>query len=218
MLKLYNQKEEWDKEVESMVIGLLLGNSELELHGSGVRVRIIQCNSNVEYLMWFHKQLADKGYCQKSKPKLKRITHKKKVVYAYNFTSYTMHHSNWLTLYKRFYKEGKKRLPINCEHYITPLALAIWYLNRGYLFNKKMCGNCTPAHVEEDLVNLATILEKMFRIRTFIQYPNTLQIKHISINKLVSVIKSHTIPTMPDSFIISNNTLKLFKVNKAVES
>jgi hypothetical protein len=57
-------------DVLSVIYGSMLGDSNAEKHGNGTRIRLQQVSSNVEYLMWFHKFLADRGYCSNTKPKL----------------------------------------------------------------------------------------------------------------------------------------------------
>jgi hypothetical protein len=70
----------------------MLGNTHLEKIKIGLGTRIIfeQYNNSVEYLMWFHKFLAARGYCSPNKPKLAKIIAKKnKVLYTYRINSYT---------------------------------------------------------------------------------------------------------------------------------
>jgi ubiquinol-cytochrome c reductase cytochrome b subunit len=56
-------------DVLSLIMGSMLGDSNAERHGNGTRIRLQQESSNVEYLMWFHKFLASRGYCSTTKPK-----------------------------------------------------------------------------------------------------------------------------------------------------
>jgi hypothetical protein len=79
-------------DVISLIVGSILGNSHLEKSKTrlGTRIIFVQCNNNVEYLMWFHKFLAARGYCNPNKPKLTKIIAKNnKVLYMYRIISYT---------------------------------------------------------------------------------------------------------------------------------
>lgn len=80
-------------DVISLIVGSMLGNTHLEKRKIGLGTRIIfeQCNNSVEYLMWFHKFLATRGYCNPNKPKLTKIIAKNnKVLFMYRINSYTL--------------------------------------------------------------------------------------------------------------------------------
>lgn len=79
-------------DVISLIVGSILGYSYLEKSNTrlGTRVIFVQCNSNVEYLMWFHQFLAARGYCNPKKPKLTKVIAKNnKILYMYRINSYT---------------------------------------------------------------------------------------------------------------------------------
>ena len=123
-------------DIISMIIGSTLGDSHLEKRKNGIGTRVIfeQSNRNVEYLMWFHAYFSSRGYCSNTKPKLQiRIKQKGKVYYQYRISSYTF--SSFNLIHKMFYKlvDGKyiKFVPLNIEEYLTPLALAIWFMDDG---------------------------------------------------------------------------------------
>jgi ubiquinol-cytochrome c reductase cytochrome b subunit len=81
-----------DKNVLSIIIGSILGDTHLEKRKKGLGTRIIfeQSHKNVEYLMWFHNYFSIRGYCNPKTPKLHlRIKKDNKVYYHYRVTSYT---------------------------------------------------------------------------------------------------------------------------------
>ena len=77
--------EEMEKEIREKIIGSLLGDYHLERRreGRGARLKLEQCGRNVEYIMWFHKKLAEKGYCREEKPKLKKRIREGPIKYLY---------------------------------------------------------------------------------------------------------------------------------------
>lgn len=84
-------------DVISLIVGSILGNSYLEKNETrlGTRIIFVLCNNNVEYLMWFHKFLATRGYCNPNKPKLTKIIGKNnKVLYMYRINSYSFYSFN----------------------------------------------------------------------------------------------------------------------------
>jgi ubiquinol-cytochrome c reductase cytochrome b subunit len=125
-----------NEDVLSVIIGSVLGDSHLERRKNGLGTRIIfeQCSRNVEYIMWFQKFFSNRGYCTGNISKLKtRIKRNNKVFYQYRISSYTFTSFNWL--HDMFYKfvDNKfiKIVPSNLEIYLTPLALAIWFMDNG---------------------------------------------------------------------------------------
>jgi len=136
-------------DIISMIIGSLLGDTYLEKRKNSIGTRVIfkQSNKNVEYLMWFHSYLLNRGYCSSIKPKLQiRIKQKGKVFYQYQVNSYTFSSFNWI--HEMFYRfiENKyiKILPLNIKEYLTPLALATLFINNGSCLGKgaRIAFNC----------------------------------------------------------------------------
>lgn len=87
--------------------------------------------------MWFHKYLASRGYCNDKKPKLyKRIKKNGKVFFYYSINSYTFSSLNWV--HDMFYKMDEtknkyvKIVPEEISKYLTPLSLAIWFMDDGW--------------------------------------------------------------------------------------
>ena len=125
-----------NQDIISVIIGSVLGDSHLERRKNGMGTRIIfeQCNKNIEYIMWFHKFFSEKGYCTTNTPKLKTIIkNNNKVFYHYRMSSYTFTSFNWIhdIFYKKVDNKYIKIVPLNLEIYLTPIALAIWFMDGG---------------------------------------------------------------------------------------
>lgn len=155
-------------DIISMIIGSTLGDSHLEKRKNGIGTRVIfeQSNRNVEYLMWFHSYFSNRGYCSSIKPKLKiRIKQEGKVYYQYRVSSYTFSSFNWI--HEMFYKlvDGKyiKFVPLNIEEYLTPLALAIWFMDDGSKKGKgaSIATNCFTL---EEVNLLCKVLKSKYNI------------------------------------------------------
>lgn len=158
-------------EVISIIVGSTLGDMHLEkrLNGIGTRFKFVQSNKNVEYLMWFHKFFSDRGYCNLNIPKLKtRIRKKGKITFEYNINSYTYASLNWIhEMFYIFNKEQKKYikiLPKNLEKFLTPLALAIWFMDDGSKINKS-ARIATNNFSKEEIKILCSILNKKYNIK-----------------------------------------------------
>ena len=116
-------------DILSIIIGSLLGDGHLEKRrqGLGTRIKFEQSSDNVEYLMWFHSYLSQRGYCNTNKPKLKiRIRKNGTIYYHYSINSFTFSSLNWIHL--MFYKEIEGRyikiIPLNIKSLLTPRGLA----------------------------------------------------------------------------------------------
>jgi hypothetical protein len=90
--------------------------------------------------MWFHRHLAEKGYCSNEKPKLKTRIKKEGRFFHYRVNTFTF--SSFNNFHDIFYKLDPitnkyiKILPLNIENYFTPLTLAIWFMDDGSKLKK----------------------------------------------------------------------------------
>ena len=192
-------------DILSMIIGSILGETQLEKRKNGIGTRVIfkQSNNNVEYLMWFHSYLSYRGYCNNFKPKLQiRIKQKGKVFFQYRINSYTFSSFNWI--HEMFYKltDNKyiKIIPLNIEEYLTPLALAIWFIDDGSLFNKgaKLAINYFTF---EEVNFLCKVLKRKYNI---IATPNKygkdkghiIYIHNNSLKLFINIIKPYFLPSL----------------------
>ena len=80
------------------------------------------CRSGLFSLYYF---FFNRGYCSNLEPRKYTRTIKgiDKIYYGYEFNTYTFRSFLWI--YKSFYKNGKKIVPLNTENFFTPLTLAI---------------------------------------------------------------------------------------------
>ena len=192
-------------DIISMIIGSTLGDTHLEKIKNGIGTRIIfeKSSDNVEYLMWFHNYLASRNYNSNIKPKFKIIIRKKgKVYHKFRINSYTFSNFNWI--HEMFYKliENKyiKIVPLNIEEYLTPLALAIWFMDDGSSINRgaKITINCFTL---EEVNFLCKVLENKYNI---IATPNKCNkdksyIIYIHVNSMklfTNIIKPYLLPSL----------------------
>jgi len=210
-LKPFERIGPHDSDVISLIVGSLLGNTYLEKRKTGLAVRIIfiHQHNNVEFLMWFHKFLAERGYCSTNKPKLSRIIAKNnKVLYTYRFNSYSFSSFNWL--HEMFYAlcpkdslEGLnniKIIPRNLGDYLTPLALAIWFLGYGLKLDKGAKISIPFRVSKDDLGYLRDILKTRYSLDTTVlpEGRNKGTILYINSSSMTAVYK--IVNTLKDRF------------------
>ena len=153
----------------SIIIGSLLGDGHLEkrTQGLGTRIKFEQSSDNVEYLMWFHSYLSERGYCNTNKPKLKkRIRKNGTVYYHYSINSFTFSSLNWV--HDLWYIDGKKIVPKTIGNYLNPLALAIWIMDDGSKSGKGLKLN-TNSFSFSDCIFLTEVLSHNFNIKSSVE-------------------------------------------------
>jgi ubiquinol-cytochrome c reductase cytochrome b subunit len=148
-------------DVIQVLIGSLLGDGHLEKRGERVRAKFEQTSRNVEYLTWFHMFFASRGYCSETVLKLfKQIKKKNFVYHGYKFSTFSFSSLTWL--HDAFYIDHVKHLPLTLlEEMLTPMALAIWFMNDGSLLGKgyKIATSCFE---KQELEGLCILLYKKY--------------------------------------------------------
>ena len=189
----------------SIIIGSLLGDGHLEkrAQGLGTRIKFEQSSDNVEYLMWFHNYLSERGYCNTNKPKLKeRIRKNGTVYYHYSINSFTFSSLNWMhdMFYRKIENKYIKIIPDNIEQFLTPISLAIWYMDDGSKLGKgaKIATNC---FTKIELLNLCQILKNKFNITVTVHSGGinkgyTLYIWASSMATFSHIIKPYVLPSL----------------------
>ena len=125
------------REQKSILFGIILGDGYLQKTGKkNARLRLEHGGKQKEYLLWKVKRL---GKLFQGKPKyLERVHPISKRRYSY------WRHQSQSTPYLRklreiFYPDGKKRIPEDLERYLTPMTLAVWYMDDGYYYSRDRC-------------------------------------------------------------------------------
>ena len=109
-----------NKDILEYIEGSLLGDGYLEKHGNGSRLCLQKEASNKAYLIWSHKFLAERGYCNPILPLIKsRIGNKGKIRYVLRIKTWTYTSLNEI--------QKKKQSDFN----LTPFMLAIWIKDDG---------------------------------------------------------------------------------------
>lgn len=162
-----------DITIISILFGSLQGDSYAERLLIGTRIVLQQEDSNVEYLMWFHKFIASLGYCKTDKPKLERRIGKGGCIkHFYRIRTYSFSSFNWI--HHSFYPEGIKVIPSNLANYLTPLALAIWIMDNGTI-NGGVMRQCTHGFTKSDVEYLGQILLNKYGQITTLHCQNSIK-------------------------------------------
>lgn len=183
------------KEQKSILFGIILGDGYLQKTGKkNARLRLEHGKNQREYLLWKVKKL--ERFFQ-GKPKyLERIHPISKRRYSY------WRHQSQSTQYlgelrKIFYPEGKKTIPESLEKYLSPLTLAVWFMDDGYYYPRDKCSYLYLGNVsrnEAEIVMLA--LSKKFDILSRVKQKKKGYVLYFSpqeTQKLKNIIKGYII-------------------------
>ena len=161
-------------DVISIIIGSSLADTHLEKrsNGIGTRIKFVQSHKNVEYLMWYHNFFSTRGYCNSNTPKLiRRIGKNGNIYFQYNINSYTYASFNWIhNMFYTFDKQKNKYikiLPKDIDLYLTPLALAVWFMVEGSKIGKS-ARIATNNFTYQEIEKLCKILEIKYNLKTSI--------------------------------------------------
>lgn len=155
-----------NRKQRSIIVGTLLGDGHLETqnHGRTYRLKIEHSSKQAFYVDWLYEQLKDWVMTSpKSKQKLlKGVQHEN-----YGFQTLSV---GQLRFYgKNFYdSQARKCLPRQLGKWLTPLALAIWFMDDGSSkskFHKAVILN-THCFTKRELRLVQDVLMKNFAIET----------------------------------------------------
>ena len=121
---------------KSIIVGKILGDGCLETaNGRTYRLKIEHAESQKEYIDWQYQELKS---LLNSLPKEKSQLVKGKMYKKYWFqTPYT----SSLRFYAHlFYPRGKKVVPKFIHKWLTPLTLAVWFMDDGSVKSKECQG------------------------------------------------------------------------------
>ena len=123
------------KKQTDVLIGTILGDGFLQKTGTkNARLRLEHSDKQKEYLLWKGTQISR---LFQGKPTFLSRVHPKSGE-TYSYARWQSSASPELGVWQRyFYKEGKKTIPADIGKYLTPLALAVWYMDDGYFSEDK---------------------------------------------------------------------------------
>lgn len=154
-------KDYISKHQQEIIIGTVLGDGYLEFNGfHGTRLQIKQQEKYKDYVFWFFDQL--KNLCI-SAPKQRKDNNQ------WYFSTKSL--EKLTNLYQIFYPQGRKKVPKNItELLVSPISLAIWYMDDGCLdFRPKEHYSFilnTDSFTLKDSLLLRKALERNFQIES----------------------------------------------------
>lgn len=199
-----NQIENYKKDLKlskrqrEIIIGKLLGGGHLETANNGrtYRLKIEHSLKQKDYVDWCYQEL--KNWVL-TKPKIKKQMVNKKVYQKYWFN--TLSHGSFRFYAHQFYLQGRKVVPKLIHRWLTPLSLAVWFMDDGSIkskFHRARIIN-TQGFTKPEIKRLIKVLRDKFDIQCKIRKQKEgyqIMILAESADKFAQIIKPHLCSSM----------------------
>ena len=159
-IREYKKTLKLSKLQRQILIGTLLGDGHLETQDNGrtFRLKVEHSSKQREYVEWLHTNFKDwvrNGIYEK-----KRIDGREHI----GFVTYS--HGALRFYAHQFYDGKKKRIPVQIAKLLSPMALAIWYMDDGSWKSNahKTFIIHTVGFAKEELEKVKGVLKKNFNI------------------------------------------------------
>src|SRR3989344_7144611 len=156
-IERYKRKLSLGKRQKEILIGLILGDGHLErLYTPTLgRLKVEHSYKQKDYVDWIYEKFRD---WVRSKPKIKEKKVWNKIYQNYGFLTYG--HRLLGEFQEKFYRKRRKIVPNDLEKDITPLGLAVWFMDDGSIKSRRHRGLFlnTQNFIRSDVRKLQRIL------------------------------------------------------------
>lgn len=188
---------------KEIIYGMILGDARLECRSKGIRVfpitarlRVHQGENQKDYFHWKY-QILDNLVLQKPRKIIcGKNPQQNKNYYSWYFHTRTIEFLG--ELYQQFYLNGYKIIPKKIMNILTPLSIAVWYMDDGCFSQGTAILNTQNFSFSEQKI-LRNCLKRKFNLETTINKDRDrwrLRIKKSSFDVFRDLIKSYIIPSM----------------------
>lgn len=166
-----------------VVLGSILGDAYIHPKG---KICFEQANSQKEYLFWKHSLLKSISYPKVSLVKrYDKRTKKTTISWRFYLRQY------FRPLRKAFYNNKKKVIPMAIEPWVSPLLLAVWYMDDGSLSRRRYPLLMTECYTLDDLKIIQKILAQRYNLKLSITPKRRLRVSPHSRDKFFSLVRPH---------------------------
>ncbi len=178
-------------------MGKLLGDGHLETaNGRTYRLKIEHSLKQKDYVLWAYNEL--KNMCP-SEPKIK--VHKRgnnEYKKSWFNTSYS---GSLRFYYQQFYKNEKKIVPKLIHRWLTPLTLAVWFMDDGSIKSSAHKARIlnTQSFTKEEIEKLIKTLKEKFDLQSKLRRQKEgyqIMILSESADRFAKLIQEYIIPSM----------------------
>ena len=198
--KIENQKKKLrlDRIQREILVGLMLGDGHLETQNNGntYRLKVEQSANKKNYVSWLYE-------CFKNfvltKPQAKEKT--RNGIKTKNIWFSTISHATFRFYAQQFYQNGKKIVPLMIGKLLTPLGIAVWFMDDGSIKSKKHKAKIinTQCFAKDEIMLLIKALENKFCVKTKIRRQkdgDQIYILSASVEKFKQLVGKHILESM----------------------
>lgn len=148
---------------KAVLIGTLLGDGSLGKRGKFHRLHI-KHSYNQFFFVEYKREIFSNIVNMKIRTFKQKVKEKE-----YKFAEFvTLTHPEFSRFYREFYKDGKKTISLNVSKQLTPLSLAVWFMDDGCAEYAGLSFNTQCFSVEE-LQPLRKIILEAYNIETSVR-------------------------------------------------
>ncbi len=196
-LREYKKGLKLTKQQKEVLVGTLLGDSHLSTYNRvNYNVMVQHGYSQKEYTDWLYEIFKE---WVRTPPQIKYQKINGKLYQKYWFN--TLSHAAFRFFAQQFYCNGKKIVPQLIHRWLTPLGLAVWFMDDGSIKSKHHRALIinTQCYSDRDLHRLQKVLLDKYRVATKLRTQKEgkqLYILAVSVHTFVNIIRPYIIPEM----------------------
>ena len=198
IIENHKKKLKLTQRQRQIIIGKILGDGHLETQNNGktYRLKVEHSIKQKEYVDWFYQEFKEWIL---AKPKKKRKIRNGKL--SYNYWVNTLTSGSFRFYAHQFYKDKKKIIPKLIHRWLTPLSLAVWFMDDGSIKSKNHKARIinTQGFEKKEVLRLMSALKSKFGIQSKLRkQKDGYQIMILSENadEFAMLIKNHLHPSM----------------------
>lgn len=122
------------KKQRDILVGLILGDGHLETQTNGrtYRLKVEHSQKQTAYVDWLYEEFKD--LCESAPKKRTKISFQKEII-SYGFTTKAL--GSFRFYGQQFYQNNKKVIPRLIKKMISPITLAVWFMDDGSYKSKE---------------------------------------------------------------------------------
>jgi len=186
---LHLSRKQWE-----ILVGTIFGDTSIRKKKTETHYRLSCSHSEKdrEYLLWKVAELQNLFL-----PNIVKYDNG----YGPQLSCYSFSHPFFSALRKIFYPSGKKILPKHIIQHISPLSIAVWFMDDGSLHLDNRDGVysfriATYCYTKKELSKVVKILKDKFNLIASVDKDNVVYISRHSTNAFANLISSYIIPCM----------------------
>ena len=200
IIENYKKTLRLSDEQRDIIVGSLLGDGCLETQNNGktYRLKIENMLAQKDYVDWKYNFLKEWVL---TPPQIKKHVFYGKERENYRFA--TVSHGSLRFYAQQFYQDGKKVMPKLIGKLLTPLALAVWFMDDGSIKSNHHKALVIHAQSFEkiDLEKAIKVLESKYSIKANLRKRDdgsgyVLYLLSETVDEFIDTVKGYTIPSM----------------------